>query len=237
MKFSIIIPCYNEAKNLPSLIEALQQVPQKGYDVEFILVENGSVDNSRQVFGALPQIDQIFIKSVYVDVNQGYGYGLIQGWQAATGDYIGWIHADMQISPEQLVIFFDYAARYTGVQPLFIKGSRTNRSPLDRFFTAGMTWFETFLFGYYLHDIGAMPVLFDTRLLSQMDKPSFDFSLDLYCYVTAKAHNYKVVRLKVTQKEREEGNSSWNTGLKSRFKQSKIIMQASLKIKKGEQVK
>jgi len=236
MKFSIIIPCYNEEKNLLNLVEKLKR-SLLNYDVEFILVENGSVDNSREVFEALPQVDEVLIKRVYVDVNRGYGYGLIQGLQKATGDYIGWIHADMQFDPEELVKFFNYTEQYTGNKLLFMKGIRKNRSLLDRSFTAGMTWFETILFGTYMYDISAIPVLFDARLIEKMDKPSYDFSIELYSYLTAKINHFKVVRMNVIQKPREEGTSSWNTGLKSRFKQSGVIIKASLKIKSGKQVK
>ena len=46
MKYSIVIPCYNEEKNLPDLIDSLKSFPEK-YNVQFILVENGSADGSR----------------------------------------------------------------------------------------------------------------------------------------------------------------------------------------------
>ena len=34
-----------------------------------------------------------------VEVNQGYGYGLWQGLQASTAEYVGWSHADLQCDP------------------------------------------------------------------------------------------------------------------------------------------
>ena len=49
MKYSIILPCYNEAENLMDLVNIINKFPKK-YKAEFILVENGSTDNSREIF-------------------------------------------------------------------------------------------------------------------------------------------------------------------------------------------
>ena len=49
MKFSILIPCYNEFTNLKSLIDYILPL-QDIYELEYILVENGSTDNSREYF-------------------------------------------------------------------------------------------------------------------------------------------------------------------------------------------
>jgi glycosyltransferase involved in cell wall biosynthesis len=40
MKFSLVIPCYNEAANLPLLLERCREVTRRP-DVEVILVDNG----------------------------------------------------------------------------------------------------------------------------------------------------------------------------------------------------
>ena len=52
MKFSLIIPCFNEAKNIPLLLERCRQVVSTG-EVEIILVDNGSTDASREVLAKL----------------------------------------------------------------------------------------------------------------------------------------------------------------------------------------
>ena len=90
MKYSIVIPCYNEEDNLPNLIKSISEFA-KGKELEFVLVENGSKDNSFALMKNLTH-DKDFIKIVKVEVNQGYGYGLHQGIKSASGDFIGWIH-------------------------------------------------------------------------------------------------------------------------------------------------
>lgn len=231
MKYSIVIPCYNEEENLPHLVNCISEFAQ-GRDLEFVLVENGSKDNSFALMKHLTK-DTDFIKIVKVEVNQGYGYGLHQGVMAASGDYIGWIHADLQLPLSDVSQFLDRIDSYDGSKKLFLKGTRHNRSLVDYFFTYGMTCFESLLFGRWLFDIGAIPVFFDRSLLSQLERVPKDFSVELFVYNVAKANGYKIERLPVHLLKREKGKSSWNTGLMSRVKQSMRIIKASFNIKKG----
>ena len=94
MKLSIVVPCYNEEKNIPLILERFDEMIERD-DIEVILVDNGSTDNSAQVLTELlPKYS--FARTVKVEVNQGYGYGILQGLRECKGEYIGWTHADMQ---------------------------------------------------------------------------------------------------------------------------------------------
>ena len=237
MKFSIIIPCYNEEDNIDNLISRIRPLQEK-YDLEYVLVENGSKDESRIYFKKNVEGKYPGIKIVYVDVNQGYGYGLQQGMKAAEGDYIGWIHADLQMPPDELVRFFNEIEHHNISEKLFLKGRRTNRSVFDRFFTNGQSVFNTLLFGTKIYDVGAIPVLFSRELLDEVsvDEMANDFSIELYVYKEAARLGYTIIRFKVKLLSREKGNSSWNHGLRSKLRQSKRIFDDSLKIKRGEKV-
>lgn len=235
MKYSIVIPCYNESENLSFLIQSIIPLTEK-FDIEYVLVENGSLDDSRTKFETLPEMSDEHIVKVYVDKNLGYGYGVQQGLKACSGEYVGWIHADMQFRPDELVPFLDYIEKNGVDKSLFMKGSRCNRSMLDRFFTAGMSVFETILFGTRLYDIGAIPVLFPKVLLERCPQIPYDFSIELYVYLQAKRNHYIIKRYDVQMERRVRGTSSWNKGVASKIKQSKRIMGDSIQIKKGEQV-
>ncbi len=50
MDKSIIVPCYNEAANLPNLIERFGAIHTPESDWELVLVNNGSTDDSVEVF-------------------------------------------------------------------------------------------------------------------------------------------------------------------------------------------
>lgn len=235
MKFSIILPCYNEGENIISLIKRIIPL-QKKYNLEFILVENGSLDDSKTFFKEHVENHYDNIKVVYVEKNRGYGYGLQQGLKMVTGDYVGWIHADLQMPPEELFNFFDYAMKSKTNTPLFLKGMRSNRSNFDKFFTNGQSMFNTFLFKKKLYDIGAIPVLFHKSLIRDIDEMPNDFSIEIYVYLEAAKRNFEIKRFNVKLHSREKGKSSWNTGLASKIRQSKRIFNDSLLIKKGEKV-
>lgn len=237
MKYSIVIPCYNEAENINKLIEKIVPL-QSQYDLEYILVENGSKDNSKDYLKKNIEDKYMNLRIVYVENNLGYGYGIQQGLKIARGQYVGWIHADLQVSPEHLVEFFDEIDKHLSTEKLFLKGLRSNRSVMDYIFTYGQTIFETILFHAIIHDVGAVPVVFSRQLLDDIviDDVANDFSIELFFYHEAINKKYKIIRKKVKLLNREKGNSSWNTGLMSKVRQSKRIIKDSLDIKKGEKV-
>lgn len=101
MKYSIIIPCYNEEDNIEKLINLLSSKSNL-YDIEWIIVENGSKDDTRTLLNNICKYKKNF-KLVYIDENQGYGYGIIKGLENSCGDYVGWLHADMQVSPDSMI--------------------------------------------------------------------------------------------------------------------------------------
>ena len=237
MKYSIIIPCYNEADNIENLIRSILPL-QKRFDLEYILVENGSKDDSKKYFRTYVEGKYPGVQVVYVDENKGYGYGLQQGMKAANGNYIGWIHADMQMPPKELLPFLEIAEQRKGQGKLFLKGLRTNRSAFDRFFTAGQSLFNSILFRTRIYDVGAIPVLFSRSLVEEVsiDEMANDFSIELYVYKEAIRLDYTVIRRKVKLLKREKGSSSWNHGLRSKIRQSRRIFNDSIKIKRGEKV-
>ncbi len=231
MKYSIVIPCYNEEVNLPKLVNAIDDF-SKYRDIEFVLVENGSKDNSYNLMKDLIA-DKKKISIVKVDVNQGYGYGLYQGVKAARGEYIGWIHADLQLPISDVVQFLDYIDNYTGPNKLFLKGIRHNRSFTDYIFTYGQGLFDSILFSKWLFDIAAIPTFFHRSLLENMNNVPKDFSIEIYMYVLAKTYGMKVKRFPIILNKREKGKSSWNTGFFSKIKQSIRIVKASINIKRS----
>ena len=77
MKLSIVVPCYNEEQNIPLILERFGEVITRE-DIEVILVDNGSTDDSALVLAELlPKYP--FAKTSRVEVNQGYGYGILHG--------------------------------------------------------------------------------------------------------------------------------------------------------------
>ena len=123
MRFSLVIPCYNEAANLSSLLDRCKEVI-RCCDMEVILVDNGSTDNSPETLLALlPQHPRC--RRVRVEKNQGYGFGVLTGLRAAKGEILGWTHADMQTDPQDALRGLELFDKH-GLG-IFVKGRRHGR--------------------------------------------------------------------------------------------------------------
>lgn len=233
MKFSIIIPCYNEQANLPSLIERILPL-QNEYELEYILVENGSTDNSREFF--IKNIEGKYKNIIveYVDINKGYGFGIKQGLKLSKGQYVGWIHSDLQVCPSELRQFFNLALTHNSNQKFFIKASRSNRPFGDIFFATGQTIFSFIVFFYIMKDIGAAPLIFSKSLIDDYDKMPDDFAIEVFTFLIARKKNFHIKRFEIILNNRQNSKSSWNTGFISKLKLSLIIARSSLIIRMKE---
>lgn len=234
MKLSIVVPCYNEEKNIPLILERFSNVIHRN-DVEVVLVNNGSTDASAQVLEELlPQYS--FAKTVLVEVNQGYGYGILQGLKSCNSEFIGWTHADMQTDPKDVLkaleIVEDYQKEHED-NNIYVKGNRKKRPFADTFFTIGMSVFETLYLKKWLYDINAQPNIFSKEFFEAWQNPPHDFSLDLYAFYLAKKKGITIKRFAVLFPERINGESKWNTGLKSKWKFIKRTLDFSKKLKSG----
>lgn len=228
MKYSLIIPCYNEAASLSLLLERCK-VLTIHKNIEIILVDNGSTDSSARVLSELlPYYSNC--RSVSVDKNQGYGFGILTGLRAAKGDVLGWTHADMQTDPGDLLKAIDIFQAHGN--ELYVKGRRNVRPLADQLFTTGMSFFETILLRTYLYDINAQPNLFSRRFFESWQNPPHDFSLDLYAYFLARRQGLSVYRFPVNFGTRIHGVSHWNVNWASKMKFIRRTIDYSFELKK-----
>ncbi len=230
MKLSIVVPCFNEEKNIPLIANRFNEVIKRD-DIEVILVDNGSTDNSHCVIeDLLPKYS--FLRTVKLESNQGYGFGILFGLRGAQGEYIGWTHADMQTDPYDVIRGLELIERSSQPTKIFVKGKRQSRPIGDRFFTCGMSAFESMYLGVPLNDINAQPNLFHCSFFELWEDPPYDFSIDLYAFYMARRHNFDVVRFPVRFTQRIHGHSHWNSGLKAKWKFIKRTLDFSFSLKR-----
>lgn len=229
MKFSLVIPCYNEAANLPLLLERCKEVTHRS-DSEVILVNNGSTDNSGEVFQTLlPRYPGC--RCVLVKENKGYGFGISAGLIAAKGEILGWTHADMQTDPLDAVRGVELFDKYGS--DIFVKGKRYGRPLADAAFTVGMSVFETMLLGTPMWDINAQPTMFSRTFFETWHEVPYDFSLDLYAYYQARCKGLQTHRFPVRFGERTHGVSHWNVDWSSKRKFIRRTIDFSLELRKS----
>lgn len=231
---SIVIPCYNEERNIPLILERFASA-LSGEPIEVMLVNNGSRDRSQEVLDRLLP-NYPFARTVKVEVNQGYGYGILSGLRAASGAYLGWTHADLQTDPRDVVRAYHILERLDFPEDVYVKGTRKGRKLSDVFFTFGMSVYESLYLKKPFWDINAQPNVFPRSFFQSWRQPPHDFSLDLYAYYMAQEHGLRLIRFPVLFPERVHGHSSWNTGLKAKWKFIKRTLDFSKKLRKGLRV-
>lgn len=95
---SIVVPCYNEAENIPGLVKRIQQ-SMAAFAYELILVNDGSIDATQEEMELAATLNA-GISYVSLSKNFGHQAALKAGIDHAIGDCIVTLDADLQKPPE-----------------------------------------------------------------------------------------------------------------------------------------
>jgi len=102
VKYSTIIPVFNEEENLEALYSRLSRVlADSGEPYEIIFVDDGSTDGSYQILKALHEKDE-HVKVVRFTRNFGQHPAILAGFDFAKGEVLITIDADLQNPPEEI---------------------------------------------------------------------------------------------------------------------------------------
>ncbi len=217
---SLIIPCFNEEKNLEKLLEKLNLLLNEFSDekIEIVMVDNGSTDNSNNLIRNHHLFLDKKISLLNIKKNIGYGDGLSQGINFSKGDVICWFHADLQFDPLDSIKIYKKFKNVLSKEEIFIKGKRINRSLFDNFFTLGMSILTFLLFKKKINDINAQPKIFKRSFLKFVNNPPIDFSFDIYFLLIASKNNIKIIESPVNWYDRNAGIAKGGGSFKLKMK-------------------
>lgn len=219
---SLVIPCYNESANIPSLFEKLKVLKDVAEIKEVILVDNGSSDGSFELMlNCIKEDNSDFFKSIRLDVNDGYGGGILAGLSVAKGDWLAWTHADLQTDPLDMIKGIELKNKETA--DVVIKGKRMNRPLFDHLFSLLMQFYVFLRLGHYVNEINAQPKIFSRKFYENFlhGKAPKDFSLDLFLLITAKKEGVKILEFPVFFNKRLYGEAKGGGSIKLKVKLSK----------------
>ncbi|MGV3201670.1 glycosyltransferase family 2 protein [Limosilactobacillus reuteri] len=208
-KLSIVVPCYNEEETIPLFYPAVEKVvKQMPVDTEYWFVNDGSNDGTLAELRKLHEQDPERVHYVSFSRNFGKEAGLYAGLQAATGDYVVVIDADLQDPPEYLPEM--YRAISTGEYDC-VGMRRTDRK--------GEAKFKSFLSNQFYNVINKIS---DTKIVSgardyrMMTRQMVDAVLSLteYNRFSKGIFNwvgFKTKYLPYKNVERVAGTTDWST--------------------------
>ncbi len=102
MDISVVVPLYNEAESLPELTAWIERVMNEHqFSYELILVDDGSMDASWMVIEALKAKNSNIV-GIKFRRNYGKSAALNIGFEAAVGEVIITMDADLQDSPDEI---------------------------------------------------------------------------------------------------------------------------------------
>lgn len=204
---SIILPAYNEEKNIKKVVvEALAYLRKIKDPWEIIIVNDGSTDQT----GDLTRAIEKKVKKVRVinhKSNLGYGISLKEGFLASLYDYVFFTDTDRQFDLKALEVMWPLAR--TGVVDLVI-GYRVNRKDpvLRKLLSRGYNFLIDMIFGLDVKDIDCAFKIFKKEIFKKIKIESNHFFVNTEILVKARFFKFKILEVGVPHFPRQAGKSS-----------------------------
>ncbi|HSI83123.1 MAG TPA: glycosyltransferase family 2 protein [Candidatus Methylacidiphilales bacterium] len=204
LRYSVVIPYFNEGDNLPDLIAELDTVlSDMAEPAEVILVDDGSTD------GYVPpsSTPRHPIRRLELDRNSGQSAAMFYGMQAARGDYVLLLDADMQNDPADLPKLL---AKLRQDDLDFVTGIRTRR--LDSWYRVASSkvanGVRSFLLRDKTSDTGCTLKVLKREVAQRM--PAWN-GMHRFMPALALSCGYKTGEVPVSHRPRHAGVSKVNT--------------------------
>lgn len=202
MMLSFVIPVYNEEESLEILYkEILENI--KGYDYEIIFVDDGCTDTSFSVMKKLASSDEA-VKIIRFRRNFGKSAGLQSGFQAARGDIVFTMDADLQDNPIEIPNFI---AKLEEGSDLVTGWKEKRHDPISKTLPSKLfNKVTSKTFGLKLHDYNCGFKAYKKQVIDEIDVYG-----EMHRYIPALAHakGFRIAEIPVQHRKREFGKSKF----------------------------
>ncbi|MCP4358976.1 MAG: glycosyltransferase family 2 protein [Chloroflexi bacterium] len=217
-QISFVMPCYNEEEmigyTIPHLANAFENA---GYNLELIAVDNGSVDRTGELIQELA-VKHTAVVYHRVDVNEGYGNGVLCGLKVATAPYIGIIPADGQVDAEDVVRLYEAIAATNGNVIAKVRRRFRMDGLTRKIVSVGFNVFVNILWprlGSY--DVNGSPKIIPRDVLTQLDLKSKNWFLDAEMIIKSHYMGVRILEFNVFGRLRGNGLSHVNVNTVGEF--------------------
>ncbi|MHB1316998.1 MAG: glycosyltransferase family 2 protein [Anaerolineae bacterium] len=202
---TVSLPAYNEEGNIGAMVEMVrQQVGPLVEDLEIIVVDDGSRDNTAGVVAQIASQDPR-VRLVRHVVNLGYGAAVYDGIRAATKALVFYTDSDLQFNFDELPAFLE---RMRDAD--MVIGYRQARSDpwFRRMFGYGWSWLVNLLFGHTARDVDCAYKLFRREVIERVDVISRGAMFSAEFLVRVRRAGFRVVELPVSHHPRIAGKQT-----------------------------
>lgn len=198
MRLTIIIPVYNEASTLATLLARVRKVP---VDKEIIVVDDGSDEETKKELVLAVDDD---VQLLTHSKNKGKGSAIRTALGHASGDVVIIQDADLEYYPEDYIelikVYEENDARAVyGVRDL------SHRTRLMRWGNQAMTLATNILYGYHLKDMETCYKMIDRPLFQSLDLQSYRFEIEAEITAKILRSKVKILEAPIRYDPREEG--------------------------------
>ena len=216
-QFSLVIPLWNEEKNIDQLVNMLSSsgLPDIGLH-EAVLVNNGSMDQTAERINHWAKTFP-WIKPVHLKENLNYGGGVFEGFQHCLCEILAYIPGDLQVSADDLKKVWQRYIEHikkSGTSQILVKGQRTIRKDgfNTRFVSKVYTFLSNAILKVHIKDVNGLPKMFHKDLLQSLPKEKMrTFVFDAQLILTTRKKKWPIIEVPVTFHARREGVSSWSS--------------------------
>ncbi len=202
---SLVFPAFNEAENLPALLESALSIGESlGLDFEIVIVDDGSEDRSAELLEQACARDSR-IQAVHHAANRGYGAALRSGLREARGDLVFFSDADLQFDLREIRHLLAHAEDFD-----IVAGVRSpRRDPWPRRAIAA-AWgiLVRRLFDLPVRDIDCAFKVFRREVLEAIPIESIGAFVNTEILARARAAGFEIKQIPVTHHPRQSGRQS-----------------------------
>jgi len=208
IRYSIVVPLYNEAENVTPLYVRLTQVMEEFDDpYEIVFIDDGSRDDTANLLHRISASDSR-VRVIMLRRNFGQTAALKAGFDAARGDIIISMDGDLQHDPEEIPAFV--AKLEEGYD--IVSGWRAQRR--DKWLTRRLpsriaNWMMARLSGVALHDFGTTFKAYRRETIH--DLPLYG-ELHRFIPALASSTGARIAEVPISNPERKNGKSNYGIG-------------------------